>query len=76
MCAETGMLRVDDLKRAEERLNQSEEDGMTLEPFNLVQEREEGSFDEAGNYVEKKRDDEDDPQDAWLASDEGAELRL
>lgn len=28
------------------------EDGISIEPFNLDQEREEGYFDENGNYVE------------------------
>ena len=66
------MLGVTDLKRAEEEMEKAEDDGITLEPFNLVKEREEGSFDDAGNYVENKPDDDDaDPQDAWLASDEG-----
>ena len=29
-----------------------EEDGIRIEPFNLKQEREEGYFDENGNFVE------------------------
>ena len=66
------MLGVTELKRAEEELEKAEDDGMALEPFNLIKEREEGSFDEAGNYVENKQDDDADPQDAWLASDEGS----
>jgi CD2 antigen cytoplasmic tail-binding protein 2 len=45
-----------------------EEDGTKFEPFNLTAEREEGHFDEEGNYVERKEEDE---QDAWLASDAG-----
>ena len=28
------------------------EDGIEMEPFNLEREREEGYFDEAGNFVE------------------------
>ena len=42
------MLGVTELKRAEEELEKAEDDGMALEPFNLIKEREEGSFDEAG----------------------------
>ena len=65
------MLEVRDVKRAEEEMEKAEEDGITLEPFNLIKEREEGSFDEAGNYVENRQDDDADPEDAWLGSDEG-----
>lgn len=70
-CAETGLLDVKDLRRAEQRLDAAEDDGITLEPFNLVKEREEGRFDESGNYVENKPDEDADPEDAWLASEEG-----
>lgn len=45
-----------------------EEDGMTLEPFNLTRERAEGHFDESGHYVEHKADDGD--RDAWFDSGE------
>ncbi|GIL85988.1 hypothetical protein Vretimale_9026 [Volvox reticuliferus] len=53
-------------------LDVEEEDGITFEPFNLKQEREEGYFDEAGNYVLRKQNGEDgeDEKDAWLNSDE------
>lgn len=35
------------------------EDGITIEPFNLNQEREEGYFDAEGNYVEYRLNDDD-----------------
>lgn len=34
------------------------EDGIRIEPFNLEQEREEGYFDENGNFVEYARGNE------------------
>ncbi|XP_061365475.1 uncharacterized protein LOC133308790 isoform X1 [Gastrolobium bilobum] len=40
------------------------DDGIQIEPFNLNKEREEGYFDEAGNFVEYVRDNE--IKDAWL----------
>lgn len=42
------------------------EDGIEMEPFNLEREREEGYFDEAGNFVEFVTDKEE--KDAWLDS--------
>ncbi|KAK8947722.1 hypothetical protein KSP40_PGU010361 [Platanthera guangdongensis] len=39
-------------------------DGIEIEPFNLKQEKEEGYFDENGNYVEYRHEQE--IQDAWL----------
>ncbi|KAF0893946.1 hypothetical protein E2562_033367 [Oryza meyeriana var. granulata] len=42
------------------------DDGIRLEPFNLEQEREEGYFDENGNFVEYTRGN--DIKDAWLDS--------
>nr|XP_029124288.1 LIN1-like protein isoform X2 [Elaeis guineensis] len=41
-----------------------EEDGIRIEPFNLKQEREEGYFDESGNFVEYASQHE--IKDAWL----------
>lgn len=35
------------------------EDGITIEPFNLNQEREEGYFDAQGNYVEYRLNEDD-----------------
>lgn len=35
------------------------EDGITIEPFNLNQEREEGYFDAEGNYVEYRLNDDE-----------------
>lgn len=69
--AETGMLAVDDLEGVEEVLERVEDDGITLEPFNLAKEREEGHFDEGGNYVENREEEDASAQDAWLTSDEG-----
>lgn len=40
------------------------DDGIRIEPFNLEQEREEGYFDENGNFVEYARGNE--IKDAWL----------
>ncbi|GLC52767.1 hypothetical protein PLESTB_000665900 [Pleodorina starrii] len=53
-------------------LEVEQEDGITFEPFNLKQEREEGYFDEDGNYVLRKQGGEegDDEKDAWLTSEE------
>lgn len=42
------------------------DDGIQLEPFNLEREREEGYFDEAGNFVEYVLEKEE--KDAWLDS--------
>ncbi|EEF32105.1 conserved hypothetical protein, partial [Ricinus communis] len=42
------------------------EDGIQIEPFNLEKEREEGYFDEAGNFVEYVNENE--VKDAWLDS--------
>lgn len=35
-----------------------EDEGVTIEPFNLKQEREEGYFDADGNYVEYRNDND------------------
>ncbi|XP_074558938.1 uncharacterized protein LOC141814883 isoform X2 [Curcuma longa] len=43
-----------------------EDDGIQIEPFNLKQEREEGYFDENGNFVEYAKQNE--VKDAWLDS--------
>ncbi|GFR41660.1 hypothetical protein Agub_g2402, partial [Astrephomene gubernaculifera] len=53
-------------------LEVEEEDGIKFEPFNLKQEREEGFFDEDGNYVFRKQAGEegDEEKDAWLDSGE------
>ena len=65
---------VDDVRHIEEDLELEEEDGIKLEAFNLKEERQRGHFDEAGNYVENERDEDDDGTDAWLASDEAKVL--
>ena len=58
------------VEEAEELLDREEDDGVKLEPFNLAQERAEGSFDESGHYVENKKDDAEET-DAWLGSEDG-----
>ena len=45
--------------------------GYGLTAFNLKAEREEGYFDEEGNYVFGKDDEEDGAADPWLASEGG-----
>ena len=65
VCADTDL--VDNVEDVEENFSQEEDDGVALEPFNLEQERQQGHFDEGGNYVEDKADDEE--KDAWLTSD-------
>lgn len=67
----TDMLAVDDLVDVEEMLEQPEDEGVQLEPFNLAKEREEGHFDEGGNYVEHKEEEDASLQDAWLSSEDG-----
>lgn len=62
---------MDETERFEQALQVQEEGGILFEPFSLKQEREEGYFDESGNYVERKNDEDD--KDAWLASDGGAQ---
>ncbi|CAA0807331.1 CD2-binding protein-related [Striga hermonthica] len=60
---------VPDIKRAEVQYKNNEpfvEEGVALEPFNLDKEREEGYFDENGNYVEYIS--QNDIKDAWLDS--------
>ena len=70
--AETEMLPVNDLVDVEEALEQEEDQGVALEPFNLAKEREEGHFDENGHYVEHKEEDDPTMKDAWLTSEDGA----
>jgi CD2 antigen cytoplasmic tail-binding protein 2 len=62
---------VEDVEQIEEGLEEEEDEGVALEPFNLARERQEGYFDEGGHYVEHKREG-DEENDAWLASEEGA----
>ena len=68
------MLDVDNMVIAEEALEHDEDDGNKLEPFNLEQERQEGHFDESGNYVENREEDDPTLQDAWLTSDDGKNI--
>lgn len=58
---------VENVEEVEEQLQEESDGGVALEPFNLVQERRAGHFDEGGNYVEGKAEEED--TDAWLTSD-------
>lgn len=55
-----------------ETLDIEQEGGIAFEPFNLKQEREEGCFDDDGNYVLRKQPgaEGDDEKDAWLDSEE------
>ncbi len=48
----------------------ADEGAVPIIPFNLRSDREEGYFDEEGNYVFKKEEDED-ANDAWLAAEAG-----
>ncbi|KAF3331183.1 LIN1-like protein isoform X1 [Carex littledalei] len=60
-----------DISKAEIRYEEDfnfVEDGIEIEPFNLNKEREEGYFDENGNFVEYARGNE--MKDAWLDSAE------
>ncbi|KAL6964286.1 hypothetical protein U1Q18_035343 [Sarracenia purpurea var. burkii] len=60
---------VHDISAAEVQYKDNEtfiDDGIQIEPFNLEKEREEGYFDEQGNYVEYI--DENQIKDAWLDS--------
>jgi hypothetical protein len=50
------------------------EDGITIEPFNLNQEREEGYFDAEGNYVEYRLNDDD--KVFWFPKASCSHLRL
>ena len=69
--ADTDLVGDDELVAVEEALEQDEDDGIKLEPFNLAQERAEGVFDEDGHYVERREEDEEE-KDAWFASAKGA----
>lgn len=58
-----------DVRKAEVQYQENEtfvEEGVPVEPFNLEKEREEGYFDENGNYVEYVNQNE--IKDAWLDS--------
>ncbi|PIM97569.1 putative protein involved in protein-protein interaction, contains polyproline-binding GYF domain [Handroanthus impetiginosus] len=58
---------VPDIRKAEVQYKDNEtfvEEGVTIEPFKLDKEREEGYFDESGNYVEYVNRNE--IKDAWL----------
>ncbi|KAL3620930.1 hypothetical protein CASFOL_035842 [Castilleja foliolosa] len=60
---------VPDVKKVEVQYKDNEtfvEEGVAMEPFNLEKEREDGYFDENGNYVEYANKNE--IKDAWLDS--------
>ncbi|KZV22761.1 hypothetical protein F511_05393, partial [Dorcoceras hygrometricum] len=60
---------VPDIRKAEVQYEDNEafvEEGVSIEPFNLDKEREDGYFDENGNYVEYI--DQNEIKDAWLDS--------
>lgn len=50
-----------------------EDSGIPLEPFNLRREREEGYFDDEGNYIEYRLQLN---EDAWLAMIDELEVRV
>ena len=70
--ADTDLVADTELEGVEEALEVEEDEGVTLEPFNLAQERHEGYFDEGGSYVETKAEEDEEERDAWLTSTEGA----
>ncbi|XP_073141469.1 uncharacterized protein [Henckelia pumila] len=60
---------VPDIRKAEVQYKDDEafvDEGVSIEPFNLDKEREDGYFDENGNYVEYI--DQNEIKDAWLDS--------
>ncbi|GFP98695.1 cd2 antigen cytoplasmic tail-binding protein 2 [Phtheirospermum japonicum] len=60
---------VPDVRKAEVQYKDNDtfdEEGVAMEPFNLEKEREDGYFDENGNYVEYANKNE--IKDAWLDS--------
>ncbi|XP_073065792.1 uncharacterized protein [Primulina eburnea] len=60
---------VPDIRKAEVQYKDNEtfvDEGVSIEPFNLEKEREDGYFDENGNYVEYI--DQNEIKDAWLDS--------
>lgn len=66
---EDGEIELSRISAAEVQYQENEsfvDDGIQLEPFNLSREREEGYFDEAGNFVEYVPEKEE--KDAWLDS--------
>lgn len=77
LTAETELVGDEEIQEVEEALEVEEEDGITLEPFNLAQERRDGYFDEGGHYVEhKNKDEEEVEKDAWYADTKGGEHML
>ncbi|KAK9677614.1 hypothetical protein RND81_11G155800 [Saponaria officinalis] len=66
---DVGEVALSRISAAEVRYQENEtfvNDGIPMEPFNLEKEREEGYFDEAGNFVEYVAEKEE--KDAWLDS--------
>ncbi|AMD19557.1 HCL594Wp [Eremothecium sinecaudum] len=46
--------------------NQIENEGVAIEAFNLVDESKYGVFDQYGNYIEEKEDEDEQQQDQWI----------
>lgn len=75
---DTGL--VADIQRAEEGFaihkDIERDHGIELEAFNLIEEREKGYFDREGNYVERKKveEEEDEEADAWLEDGKDKEV--
>ncbi|KAI8554864.1 hypothetical protein RHMOL_Rhmol05G0129800 [Rhododendron molle] len=68
LCSEENRGMVHDITSVEVKYAEGEtfvEEGIRFEPFNLEQEREEGYFDEQGNFVEYINNE---IKDAWLDS--------
>ncbi|KAG5548505.1 hypothetical protein RHGRI_014006 [Rhododendron griersonianum] len=68
LCSEENRGMVHDITSVEVKYAEGEtfvEEGIRFEPFNLEQEREEGYFDEQGNFVEYI---DNEIKDAWLDS--------
>eukprot|EP00210_Caulerpa_lentillifera_P008249 g7874.t1 len=61
-----------DVQSVEEELQDQDEEtgGIAFEPFNLDEEREHGTFQDDGFYVENRKDKSEEFDDAWLASND------
>lgn len=64
-------LENEQLQRAQEPGNTTQYDDIKVTPFNLEEELEEGQFDEAGNFIFKKKgegDTDEEETDTWAES--------
>lgn len=62
---------MEDVSKYEENYEIKDEDfGIKLEPFNLREEREHGTFESSGFYVENRKQNKP-INDAWMSSKEG-----